>query len=197
MIGLVGGVASGKSMVARLLAEERPAFRIDADAITHEVLDRPGVARRIAARFPGTRRRGGGIDRRKLAARVFGGRSRRALDDLEAIMHPPIRETLKRAIARSRSPLVLVEAALLQENGADGLCDAVVYVAAPARVRRARALSRHGWTEREHRAREAGQWPLRRKRARADIVVDNGGPVERTRRSVRAALRRIDRLRKG
>jgi len=134
---------------------------------------------------------------------VFGqlrqGLSRRyrVLDDLEAIMHPPIRETLKRAIARSRSPLVLVEAALLQENGADGLCDAVVYVAAPARVRRARALSRHGWTEREHRAREAGQWPLRRKRARADIVVDNGGPVERTRRSVRAALRRIDRLRKG
>jgi dephospho-CoA kinase len=190
VIGLVGGIASGKSTVAALLAEERKALCLDADAIARRVLERPDVQRALARRFPGARGPDGRMDRRKLARRVFS--DRRALDDLERLTHPRIRAALERALRRARERTVVIDAALLQETGADGLCDVVVYVACPARTRRRRARAR-GWTEAEHRAREARQWSCRRKRALADHTVWNGGDPGRTRREVRRMLQRIER----
>jgi len=190
VIGLVGGIASGKSTVAALFAEEREAVHVDADAIARRVLGQPDVQDALARRFPGARGPDGRMDRTKLARRVF--RDRKALADLEALTHPRIRTALERAVARAGGRLVVLDAALLQETGADALCDAVVYVACPARVRRRRARAR-GWTEAEHRAREARQWSCRRKRARADFVVRNEGDLSRTRRDVRRVLRRIER----
>jgi dephospho-CoA kinase len=130
------------------------------------------------------------MDRAALAEIVFS--DPRALAALEEIVHPPIRRAMVRAIAAARTPLVIVDAALLQETGADALCDAVVYVACPARVRRARAIRGRSWTADQWRAREARQWPVRRKRARADLVVDNGDGRGRTRRDVRRALRALE-----
>jgi dephospho-CoA kinase len=95
------------------------------------------------------------------------------------------------AIRRARAPFVLLDAALLQETGADGLCDAVVYVACPARTRRARTRRTRGWTDAHHRAREARQWSCRRKRARADHAIDNSDGPERTRREVARLIRQI------
>ncbi|MHC4343018.1 MAG: dephospho-CoA kinase [Planctomycetota bacterium] len=175
VIGLVGGIASGKSSVARLI-----------------VLARPAVRRALARRIPGAVDRGEGkVNRTKLAQRVF--ESPRALRVLEEITHPPIRRAIRQAIRRARRPLVLLDAALLQERGAQELCDLVVYVACPARVRRARSKRDRGWNEKEHRAREAQQWSCRRKRAHADMVVDNSGDPARTRRDVERILRRIER----
>jgi dephospho-CoA kinase len=81
---------------------------------------------------------------------------------------------------------------LLLETGLDRLCDALIYVACPARKRRRRAHENRGWSAAEHRAREARQWSLRKKRARADYIVDNGFTPEQSRRDVRAALRAIE-----
>lgn len=190
VIGLVGGIASGKSTVAALFMEERGAVHVDADAIARRVVTRPEVRKALADRFPGAVGADGKLDRRELARIVFNDAP--ALADLERITHPPIRRAVRSALARADAPLVLLDAALLQETGADALCDAVVYVACPARQRRARAVRDRGWTEAEHRAREARQWSCRRKRARADFVVDNSGDRTRTRRDVRRILRRLE-----
>jgi dephospho-CoA kinase len=191
VIGLVGGIASGKSMVASLFAEERSAVHLDADGVARRVLARPAVVKAVARRIPGALGRDGKMDRQKLARKVFS--DPQALAALEEITHPPIRRALERALRRARAPYVLLDAALLQETGADELCDVVVYVACPARTRRARARSHRGWSGAEHRAREARQWSLRRKRAGADLVVDNAGDEARTRRDVRRVLRTLER----
>ncbi len=190
VIGLVGGIASGKSTVARLWAEERGSVHMDADAIARKVLARPDVRAALNRRLPGVGK-GGRIDRAMLTERVF--RDRSALAALEEVTHPRIRRAIEGAIRRARSPYVLLDAALLQETGGDVLCDHVVYVACPARTRRGRTRRARGWTEGHHRAREARQWPCRRKRARADFAIDNSGPPARARRDVRRLIRRIER----
>jgi len=174
-----------------MFAESRPAVLVDADALARRAVERPEVQADLRRRFPEAFGRDGKMKREKLAQQVFSHPD--ALRALEAITHPPIRRGLVRAIGRAKAALVLVDAPLLQETGADELCDTVVYVACPARVRRARALKSRGWNEAEHRAREANQWPLARKRARADLVVDNGNGTARTRQDVRRALRQIEK----
>jgi len=190
IIGLVGGIASGKSTVARLFAAERRAVHVDADAIARRVLERPAVRAALARRIPGLGAKGR-LDREMLARRVF--RDEKALAALEEVTHPPIRRAVLAALRRARAPYVLLDAALLQETAADGLCDLVVYVACPARTRRARTRRRRGWSEAHHRAREARQWSCRRKRARADFVIDNGNGLDRTRRDVRRLIRGLEK----
>jgi len=189
VIGLVGGIASGKSTLARLWAEERRAVHVDADAIARRILERPEVRAALSRRLPGVAGKGR-IDREMLAAKVF--RDRLALKALEEVMHPRIRTAIVRAIRRARAPYVLLDAALLQETRADELCDAVVYVACPARTRRARTARTRGWSEAEHRAREARQWPCRRKRARADFAVDNTADPARARAGLQRLIGRIE-----
>ena len=189
VIGLVGGIASGKSTVAKLLAACHPGVVVDADAIARRVLDRPAIRKAVARCFPGTGRRDEKIDREKLAAVVFSDPT--ALRRLEAILHPPVRRGILRSIERAGRGRVYLDAALLQENGLDALCDAVVYVACPARVRRARTRRNRGWSEAEHRRREANQWSCARKRAQADHVVDNSGDRQKTRSGASRVLREI------
>lgn len=125
-----------------------------------------------------------------LAERVF--RDRSALQALEEVTHPPILRAVVAAVKRARARYVLLDAALLQETGADALCDHVVYVACPARTRRGRTRRARGWSEAHHRSREARQWSCRRKRARADHVIDNSRAEARTKRDVRRLIRRIE-----
>jgi dephospho-CoA kinase len=191
IIGLVGGIASGKSAVARLFAEERPTTIVDADRLARRVLRQPAVQDALVRRFPGCLGADGELDRPKMARRVF--RRPRELEALEAILHPPIRRAIRRAIARATTPYVVLDAPLLQEGGLHELCDAIVYVACDARTRRRRARATRGWTESEHRLRETRQWPVRRKRARADHVVDNTTSLARARRDVRRILRAMER----
>jgi dephospho-CoA kinase len=187
LIGLVGGIASGKSTVARLWALETEAVHVDADAIAREVLGRRAVRAALRRRIRGLGK--GRIDREMLAEKVF--RDPRALKALEEVTHPRIREAIVTAIGRARTPHVLLDAALLQETGLSALCDAVVYVACPARKRRARTRRTRGWTEAHHRAREARQWSCRRKRARAGFAIDNSDGQERTRSEVRQLIARL------
>jgi len=190
VIGLVGGIASGKSTVAALFLGERPGRLVDADAIARGVRARPEVRRAIQARF-------GTMKPDELASLVFSDPA--ALRDLERITHPPIRRAIERELRRGgrggrggRDALVLLDAPLLLETGLDEACGLVVYVACDARERRRRARAR-GWTDEQHRSREARQWSCRRKRARADDVVDNNGGRDRARRDVRRILRRLER----
>jgi dephospho-CoA kinase len=179
VVGLTGCVGGGKSAAARLLAA-RGAVVIDADAVGHEVLERPEVRDRVAARFgPGVLKEGPRVDRRALGKIVFADASARR--DLEAIVHPLMFEEFRRTIAdaeRGRAAtLVALDAAILLESGWDRECDLVVFVDAPRADRLARVGATRGWSGAEFDAREAAQDSCESKRRRADYVLPNAaGP---------------------
>jgi dephospho-CoA kinase len=193
VIGLIGGIGGGKSSVARRLAE-RGAAVIDADAVGHELLDDPAIRARVVERFgsgvlepAGT----GGpaaprISRRSLAAIVF--RDPAALRDLEALLHPAMRERFRRTIARliaeGGPSLIVLDAAVLLEAGWDDLCDRIAFVDAPRAERLRRAREARGWSEEMFAAREQSQGPAEAKRDRADWIIANDGGPDRLGREV-------------
>jgi dephospho-CoA kinase len=203
VIGLIGGIGAGKSAVARLLAE-RGAVVIDADAVGHESLEHPAIRDRVVERFgakvlepdragePGARR----ISRRALGAIVFHDAA--ALRDLEAILHPAMRErflrTIDRLVGDRGRPCIVLDAAVLLEAGWDDLCDRVAFVDAPRAERLRRVEQSRGWSEEALAAREGSQWPVADKRRRADWIINNGGAPDRL---VHEVARLLDRLSAG
>lgn len=199
MIGVLGGIASGKSEVARELAGNGGEI-IDADRIAHDVLDTPELQEWIAGRFGPHCVREGRVDRAELAARVFAEPAARR--DLEARVHPAVREHIAARLAaarRNRVPRIVLDVPLLLENDAQhGLtthCDALVFVEADAKVREARAVLRRGWKPGELDRRESAQLPLALKRARADFVIDNDGDLANLRAHVARVLTAIEHRR--
>jgi dephospho-CoA kinase len=184
ILGLLGGVASGKSLVAAELAR-LGAGVLDADRAAHEVLQAPEVEQAARERW-GDAVFGldGHIDRKRLAAIVFApppkGASERAF--LERLIHPRAAHLLEgeaRRLAAAGVRLAVLDAPLLLEAGWDRLCDKLVFVDAPRQLRLARALAR-GWSETDFAARECVQESLDSKRKQADAVVDNSGSPEQT-----------------
>jgi dephospho-CoA kinase len=187
-IGLTGNIGSGKSTVARHLAELGAAV-IDADVLARAATDDPQVLAAIAAELGAELVVDGRLDRAATAARVFGDDG--ALERLNAIVHPWVgreREARVAALlaADDPPPLIVHDVPLLYEVGLDGAFDAVVVVDAPLEVRVARVVARSGLSPDEVRARDAAQMPLAEKVARADHVLDNGGGVASLSERVRA-----------
>ena len=184
VIGILGGVAGGKSMVARQL-ERLGAGVLDADRAGHEVLRRPDVEAAARRRW-GEEIFGpdGRIDRGRLAQIVFadssgGSRERKYLEQLT---HPQIGRLLQqqaRRMAADGTTAAVLDAPLLLEAGWDRFCDTLLFVDAPRRRRLDRALAR-GWSEEDFVVREGVQESLDSKRTRADVVVDNSGSPEQT-----------------
>ncbi|HTQ37635.1 MAG TPA: dephospho-CoA kinase [Pirellulales bacterium] len=188
ILGLLGGVASGKSTVAELF-RQRGAVVLDADKAGHEVLRMPAVRAAIGGRW-GSAVIGadGEIDRAALARIVFAPPpdGPRELAELERITHPEIRKRLKteaEALARQGTPLVVLDAPVMLKAGWDKLCDALAFVDCPAEQRLARAKER-GWSEAEFQRREGAQEPVEEKRRLADFVLDNSGDVSYIRTQV-------------
>ncbi len=180
VIGLIGGVGSGKSFVTRGLAARRPVEVIVADQIGHDALKLPEVKDEIRRFFgEGVFGADGEIDRPKMSDRVFGtdaaAQSRRSV--LESIVHPRITAEVDRRIEQSRRrkdlAAILVDAPLLLEAGWHTLCDHVVFVDCPRETRLERVMNNRGWSAAELDRREASQWTLEAKLAAANLVVDN------------------------
>jgi dephospho-CoA kinase len=188
VIGILGGVASGKSLVARQLAR-LGAGVLDADRAAHDVLRTPQIEAAVRRRWgPGVFGPDGRIDRARLADAVFGEgpSASREREYLEQLTHPEIGRRLRREAERleaSRSVAAVLDAPLLLEAGWDKLCDTLVFVDAPRELRLARA-QRRGWSEEDFAAREGVQESLDWKRRRADVVVDNSGSPEATQAQV-------------
>lgn len=184
IVGLVGGVGSGKSTVARWVNERIPSLLLDADRVGHQILQEPKVIQHLTNYFgPDILDAEGRIARAKLALRVFGchPEQQQARTQLEKIVHPEIRRELQRliqsAVAQS-IPVILLDAAVLLEAGWRDLCQRVVFIDAPAELRLQRATSRPGWTQETWYERESAQWPLERKRQLADAVITNLGTID-------------------
>jgi len=189
-VGITGGIASGKSLVARYFEHEGIPV-VDADPIGHELI-RPGAAcyRPLVARFGrAILDRRGRVNRRRLGAIVFADPARRR--QLNALLHPPIlREAQRRAHRiheRRRRPIVAVSAALLLEAGAARRFDRVVLVACRPAIQMRRLMRRRGLSAGQARARLAAQAGDGARRRIAHYVIANNG----TRASTRARVRRV------
>ena len=193
VLGLLGGIASGKTTVAGLLARHG-GHVVPADQITHRILDEADVRARLTARW-GKRVLGenGRIDRRRLADVAF--ESREALEALNAIVHPPVLDEMRRDIAaaqrRDNVDFIVIDAALLVEAGQRDLCDRLVFVDADRDQRTGRVAGYRQWPEGELERRESYHKPLSVKRQMADVVVVNNGSLEDLEREVDGLVRRL------
>lgn len=198
VLGVIGGIGSGKSSVARRLQSLRPIAVIDADQCGHQVLNLPNVQERILKRFGPTvfetDSQANPQISRALGRVVFGSdvAAQTARRDLEAIVHPEIRSLLERTIRELRRQAnveaIVLDAAVLLEAGWNDLCDVVVFIDTPQADRIARVQAERGWSAAELAKREASQWPLPRKRAAADAVLDNANDVDHAARQLEQVI---------
>ncbi len=176
IIGIAGGIGSGKSSVARAFAE-LGCLVYDADAAVRETLTQDEVKRELVSWWgDGVLDASGEVDRKAVARIVFDAPAERAR--LEGLIHPRIHDIREAIIVRAEADEavvgVVIDAPLLFEVGLDDGCDAVVFVDVPRAVREERVRGR-GWDGAELAKREAAQIGLEEKRARSDVVVSNTG----------------------
>jgi dephospho-CoA kinase len=175
VLGLTGSVGMGKSTAAAMFRSLGVPVH-DADTEVHRLLAPHGAAvAAVAQAFPEAQAGDGGIDRARLARRVFGELA--ALQRLEHILHPLVRRTSERFLRAARArrvPLVVLDVPLLFETGGERRCDKIVVVSAPAYLQRARVMARPGMTAERFEAMLRKQMPDSEKRRRADFVVPSG-----------------------
>jgi dephospho-CoA kinase len=178
LVGLTGGIGSGKSTVARMLVE-RGAVVFDADALARDAIA-PGTPgfQRVLERFGREVAPDGSIDRQALASTVFADRVARS--DLEAIVHPEVFRNFADAAARYRDTdrVVVLSAPLLVETGMHSAFDVVIVVSAPPEAQIHRVARDRGMSPEEVRSRMAAQLPLEAKAEAADVIIDNEGSIE-------------------
>jgi len=191
VIGVLGGIASGKSAVARGLAGPAGVV-IAADELAHEALDAPPVLAWLRARIgPDAVGPDGRADRARIARAVFaeGGSALRA--ELEGWTHPLVRDRIRERVSAARAagaPRIVLDVPLLLENDAQHgfarMCDVLVFVETPDDERERRARSQRGWPAGEVARRESAQLSLALKKERAHHVIPNHSGVAELERSV-------------
>ena len=195
-LGVMGGIASGKSTVGQLLAGPEGVI-LDADRLAREALESDAGRAFLRERFgPDSLGPDGKPDREALARKIFSEPEARA--DLEGWIHPRVRERIRAGLegARTRGVRrVVLDVPLLLENneqhGLADLCDFLIFVDSNPDERDARARERRGWSEGEVARREAAQLPLEEKRERAHFVIRNRGSLEDLDAAVRDVLSRV------
>lgn len=192
LYGLTGGIASGKSLVAREL-RALGATVVDADAVAREVVE-PGTpaANDIRKRWPEVFATDGTLDRKALGQLVF--EDRQALGELEAMIHPRIAERSAQLLAAAEErgeSLAFYEAALIVERNLDQSFDGLVVVSVPESLQLQRLMTRDGLDEKSARQRLAAQLPLEKKLERATDIIDNAGTEVETRAQIQALWARL------
>lgn len=191
VVGLTGGIGSGKSTVAALLTA-LGAHLVDADRIAHEVVEpgTPALAQIVERFGEEVLDDAGRLDRVRLAALVFADADDR--DDLNAIVHPAVGAEMLRQLAAAQEAdpagVAVLDIPLLAEGGRDRYAlDLVVVVDTPIDVAVHRLVTDRGFEEADARARVAAQATREQRRAIADIIIDNSGPPEALEAQVAAA----------
>ncbi len=190
VIGLTGNIATGKSVVRKML-EHLGAYGIDADALSHRAIaiGAPGYQKVIDVFGKWILAADGQIDRTKLAKIVFSDPT--ALKQLENIIHPLVRQAEDLLIRRTNKAVVVVEAIKLIESGFDRLCDQVWVTYAPEDVQLRRLMAKRGLSRETALQRILAQPPQEEKLKRADVVIRNDQSFEDTWQQVLTAWKRI------
>jgi dephospho-CoA kinase len=192
VVGLIGGMGSGKSLVAEALAR-CGAKVVSGDELGHEALRQPDILTRAVERWgSGVLDQKGAIDRRRVAQIVFADpQQRRALEEL---VFPWIQRRIQEEIAAAQADpgiaLVVLDAAIMLEAGWSEACDRLIFVDAPRDLRLKRLADQRGWSAAEVEAREQAQMPLAEKQRRADVSLNNTGSPEQLLVQVKDLLRR-------
>ncbi len=181
VIGLTGGIATGKSTTAAMIRERGIPLH-DADAVVHGMMAAGGLATRSVAEVFGDDilTADGAVDRQRLGRVVFADSVLRKR--LEAIIHPLVandRDMFLDMHQKAGASLVVLDIPLLFETGADAMCDFVILCSAPDGIQRERAMARAGMTENKLDAILASQMPLTEKRVRANAEIDTGSGLDK------------------
>ena len=187
IVGIVGGIASGKSSAAKMF-KEHGAVLLSGDEIGHQILGEPEIVKAAEERWGrSVIDQNGKIDRHRLAAIVFSEKeSREELTFLEKLTHPHIKTRLLAEIDRLRTAgtsIVILDAALLLETGWYSMCEKIVFIDA-SEENREKYAARRNWTKQELIRRESRQLSLKKKRAAADFQICNNGSIESMREEI-------------
>lgn len=191
ILGLTGGIATGKSTVSRYFSDKGYAV-VDADVVARRVVE-PGTEglANIVAHF-GTEiiQKDGTLNREKLGAMIFSDAEKR--ETLNNLLSAQIRRTIMadtETLVNANEPLIVLDIPLLYEAGYETHCDAVMVVYTTEAVQLERLMARNNLTEEEALNRIASQEPIETKKDRADIVIDNNGPLNHTYEQVETWLK--------
>ena len=192
VIGLTGGIATGKTTVSNYLKELGYPV-IDADVVARQVVE-PGTKglRMITDTFgEKVLTSDGQLDRQQLAQLVFT--SSEQLQQLNRILQPIIRELIQELISTSKDSVVVIDVPLLYKQHYEELCDVVMVVSVQPQQQLERLMNRNHLTMDEAKNRVTSQMPLSSKERLADVVIDNNGSVEETRQQVKRWLNQVVR----
>lgn len=192
VLGVVGGIGSGKSLVAAALARAG-GHLIAADELGHAALREPAIKEQVIRRWGrGILNAADEIDRRSLGRIVFADPAELAA--LEALVFPYIEGRIRAEIEQARTDpaarFIVLDAAIMLESGWAEVCDRMIFVETPRALRLERLRRDRGWSEEELTKREGHQLPIEAKRRRAAAIVENSAGPEAVERQVRDLLRR-------
>lgn len=181
IVGITGMMGSGKTTVGHLF-EELGALLVNADALAHEVLS-PGDAAyaRLAKLFPDAVGLDQKLDRRKIAEVIFEDETKRK--QMEAIVHPYVFQRMAEEMEASENKVVVLDVPLLFESGIDRFCNVTIVVKADEQATLCR-LEEKGISKQEWQKRLKAQMPLEEKIKKGNVVLDNSGPIQQTKREV-------------
>jgi dephospho-CoA kinase len=194
VIGVTGGVGSGKSVVLSILEREYGAKTILADLVAHELMQPGGKSyEEILAEFGSEiLSEDQTIDRKKLGNIVF--RDERKLARLNAITHPNVKEEIKARIVKIKeegmASMILLEAALLIEAGYEDIYDELWYIFVNRETRYERLYKGRGYTREKTDSIMANQLSEEEFRLHADVIIDNSGSIEQTKKEIWMAVKR-------
>jgi dephospho-CoA kinase len=186
IIGLTGGIATGKSTVSEIL-EDLNIEVIDADEIVHNVLEYKDVLKKIEEVFGGkVINNNGKVDRKKLGKIVF--ENNKKLKKLEAITHPKILEIIAHKIKKSESELIVLDAPLLFESSLDDKVDETWVIYANEKIQIKRLKKRDKLNKKEALDRINSQMDLDKKVEKADVVINNEGTIEDLKKKIKKLI---------
>ncbi|MEJ2598922.1 MAG: dephospho-CoA kinase [Anaerolineales bacterium] len=190
VIGLTGNIATGKSVVRKML-EHLGAYGIDADALSHRAIAKGAPGYKPAVEMFGKWILGpdGQIDRDHLGRVVFSDAE--ALEELEKIVHPLVGQAVDIMVRRARQPVIVIEAIKLVESDLRKKCDSLWVAYAPQEVQLARLMQKRGMDEATARQRILSQAPPEAKTSIADVVIRNVGSFEETWKQVATAWNKL------
>lgn len=182
VLGLTGGIGSGKTTVANFFRELGVPVYIADDEAKELMNSDPGVKKAITKIFGENSYTSNGLDRKYLADRVF--KSKELLEKLNAIVHPAVNRHFEEWKSKQQSAYVVYEAAILFEKGGSEKCDFTLLITAPHEVKIERLLQRDNSSLEEIEARMENQWSDEKKAALANFIIENND-LSRTRQEVR------------
>ena len=189
-IGIVGGIGSGKSLVADAM-QKLDGYLIAADQLGHEALKDADIKPKLIERWgKEILDAEGNPDRKKLGRIVFADATE--LKALEALVFPYIEKRIREEVAYARTQpevkFIILDAAIMLETGWHRYCEKLLFVDSPPELRNARLKEKRGWDEKEAERREKAQLPIEEKRRHADAVIVNDADLDKVARQVQVTL---------